>query len=90
MVFERANLLADRRRGDGQLVRRPGKGQVASGRIEHAQGVERQERALHDGRSASPVAAASQAAGQCAVAGAASGKKGIRTSIGVPSSRWKV
>ncbi len=48
-VFQCADLLADRRRGHRQFVRRTGERQVARGGIEHAQGVEGEMGALHAG-----------------------------------------
>ena len=46
-VFERANLLANRGRGDGQFVGRARERQVPRCGVEHAQAVERQVRPLH-------------------------------------------
>ena len=47
MVFERADLLADRSRRHRQLVRCLGEGEVPRGGVVNAQGVERQVCTLH-------------------------------------------
>ena len=46
-VLKRANLLADRRRGHRQLVRRAGKGQMPRRRVEHTQAVQGKMSPLH-------------------------------------------
>ena len=46
-VLERADLLADRGRRDGKLVRGAGEGEMPRGRVEHAQGIEGEMSALH-------------------------------------------
>ena len=61
MILQRADLLADGGGRHRQLVRRLGEREVPRGGIVNAQGVEGQERALHDPPSASQRAGAGQA-----------------------------